>query len=175
MSFDPQPETNLGELAVKIYDEEVGFFEQGTSGRLTEIKLVSGWLEGHLGELNNLIFSSFSGSNPENLLLEEQSILREMYLSEYNRKAERRALRRMDGEGDTINWASIQEGDSVIKRQIDSSNPTPKFYHQAYLVSQERMKELIYAYNLYHAMPRQAVGKDSPESPETSGIYGKTV
>ena len=175
MSFDPQPETNLGELAVKIYDEEIGFFEQGTSGRLTEIKLVSGWLEGHLGELNNLIFSSFSGSNPENLLLEEQSILREMYLSEYNRKAERRALRRMDGEGDTINWASIQEGDSVIKRQIDSSNPTPKFYHQAYLVSQERMKELIYAYNLYHAMPRQAVGKYSPESPETSGIYGKTV
>ena len=81
----------------------------------------------------------------------------------------------MDGEGDTINWQSIQEGDSVIKRQIDTSNPTPKFYHQAYLASQERMQELIYAYNLYHAMPRQIVGKDSPESPETTGIYGKNV
>ena len=175
MPFDPQPETNLGELAVKIYDEEIGFFEQGTSGRLTEVKLVSGWLEGHLGELNNLIFTSFSGSDPESFLLEEQAILREMYVSEYNRKAERAALRRMDGEGDTINWASIQEGDSVIKRQIDGSNPTPKFYHQAYLASQERMKDLIYAYNLYQAMPRQAVGEDSPESPSTTGIYGKNV
>ena len=29
MSFDPQPTTNLGELAVKIYDEEIGIFEQG--------------------------------------------------------------------------------------------------------------------------------------------------
>ncbi len=175
MSFDPQPETSLGRLAVKIYDEEVGFFEQGTSGRLTEINLVSGWLEGHLGELNNFIFTSFSGSDPENFLLEEQAILREMYVSEFNRKAERAALRRMDGEGDTINWASIQEGDSVIKRQIDSSNPTPKLYHQAYLASQDRMKDLIYAYNLYHSMPRQVVGKDSDEAPETSGIYGKTV
>lgn len=175
MSFDPQPTTNLGELAVRIYDEEIGIFEQGTSGRLTEVNLVSGWLEGHLGELNNLIFTSFSGDNPENFLLEEQAILREMYVSEYNRKAERRALRRMDGEGDTINWQTIQEGDSVIKRQIDTSNPTPKFYHQAYLASQERMQELIYAYNLYHAMPRQVVGKDSPESPETTGIYGKNV
>jgi len=172
MSHDLQAQTVLGELAIKIYDEEIGFYEHGTSGRITEINRVSGWLEGHLGEVNNLIFTSFSGDSPENFMLEEQSIIREMFISEYNRKAERAALRKMDGDGESIDWASIQEGDSVIKRRHTS---TPKFYHQAYLASQERMKDLIYAYNLYQAMPRQAVGKDSPESPSTTGIYGKNV
>lgn len=174
MAHDPHPETILGQLALKIYDEEIGQYTQGAE-RTTEIVLISGWLEGHLGELNNLIYTSFSGDNPQGFLLEEQAIIREMYVSEYNRKKERAALRRMDGEGDTINWQTIQEGDSVIKRQIDTSNPTPKLYHQAYLASQERMKELIYAYNMYKASPRQIVGKDSDEAPSMTGIYQKTV
>jgi hypothetical protein len=152
------PDTNLGKLAVNIYDQELGFHDHGQT-RNTEITLLSGWLEGHLGELNALIFSSFSGDNPSGLMLEEQAILREMYLSEYNRKAERNALRKMDGDGSTAGWIMIQEGDSVIKKP---NIPTPKFYHEAYKVSQEKLKELVYAYNLYGAKPKQVVGDDAP-------------
>jgi len=158
MAHDIHPDTNLGQLAVNIYDQELGFHEHGQV-RVTEITLLSGWLEGHLGELNNLIFTSFSGDNPSGLMLEEQSILREMYLSEYNRKAERNALRKIDGDGSTAGWIMIQEGDSVIKKP---NTPTPKFYHEAYKASQEKLKELVYAYNLYGAKPKQVAGDDAP-------------
>ena len=40
----------------------------------------------------------------------------------------------------------IKEGDSGIQR---SDKHTAKNYHEAYLASQERVKELVYAYNIY--------------------------
>ena len=52
------PDTNLGYLAVDIYDQEVGF--ANGNARVTEIGLISGWLQGHLGELNTLIYTQFS-------------------------------------------------------------------------------------------------------------------
>ena len=158
MAHDLHPDTNLGKLAVNVYDQEIGFHEHGES-RNKEVKLVSGWLQGHLGELNTLIFTCFSGDNPSGLMLEEQSILREMYISEYNRKAERNALRKMDGNGEVSDWIMIQEGDSVIKKP---NTPTPKFYKEAYSASQSRLKDLVYAYNLYGAKPKQVAGTDAP-------------
>ena len=62
--------TILGVVATKIYDEEIGFHVSGNA-RTIEIGLIANWLEGHLGELNNLIYTSFSGYNPENFNLEE--------------------------------------------------------------------------------------------------------
>lgn len=156
------PQTNIGKLAENIVDHDLGFYEHGET-RDTEIGLISGWLEGHLGELNTVIFTCFSGDHPPGLMLEEQTILREMYLSDYNRKAERNALRKIDGDGKTHGWIMIKEGDSVIKKP---NTPTPKFYHDAYLASQERLKSLIYAYNLYQAEPSQVAGKDAPAEPK---------
>ena len=73
----PQSGMILNQLATKIYDEEIGFEVSGEK-RDTEVNLITNWLEGHLGELNNLIFTSFSGYNPEGFNLEEQAILREL-------------------------------------------------------------------------------------------------
>ena len=55
MAHDINPDTNLGSTC-KIYDQELGLEEHGDS-RNSEIGLISGWFEGHLGELNNLIFT----------------------------------------------------------------------------------------------------------------------
>ena len=167
MAHDINPDTNLGQLAVKIYDQELGFEEHGDS-RNSEIGLISGWLEGHLGELNNLIFTSFSGDSPENLKLEEQSILREMYVSEYNRKAHRRTLRGIDGTTPGKDFQTIREGDSMIQRS--NKNVTAKNYSEAYSQSQARLKDLIYAYNLHAAQPNQVVGKDAPNQKSSSGL-----
>lgn len=167
MAHDPIPGTSIGKLAVDIYDQEIGFHEHGNA-RTTEINLVSGWLEGHLGELNNLIFTSFSGENPEGFQLEEQSILREMYISEYNRKAHRRVLRGIDGSDGSPDFQVIKEGDSMIQKS--NKNVTAKSYHDAYLASQERMKELVYAYNLYGAKPNQVFGDDAPATGQ-AGSY----
>ena len=171
MAHDLFPDTNLGKLAVDIYDQEIGFQEHGES-RNKEIGLISGWLEGHLGELNNLIFTSFSGQNPSSFGLEEQAIIREMYLSEYNRKAHRRVLRGIDGSDGSPDFRMIKEGDSVIQRS--DKNATAKNYHQAYLASQERVKELVHAYNLYGAKPNQVHGKDASTTgmhPEIDAYY----
>lgn len=169
MAHDLFPETNLGKLAVDIYDQEIGFHEHGEQ-RNREITLISGWLEGHLGELNNLIYTSFSGENPEALNLEEQAILREMYLSEFNRKAHRRVLRGIDGTDGSPDFKMIKEGDSVIQRS--DKNITAKSYHAAYVSSQERVKDLVTAYNIYGAKPNQVVGKDSPQTGRYPGLDG---
>jgi|GEM_PF-5944228 len=130
------------------------------SSRNIEVSLIANWLEGHIGELNNLIFTSFSGYNPENFNLEEQSILRELYLSEYNRKSHRRVLRGIDGSDGNPDFQVIREGDSMIQRS--NKNTTAKSYHDAYLASQDRVKDLVFAYNLYSAKPSQVYGKDAP-------------
>lgn len=169
MAHDLFPDTNLGKLAVDIYDQEIGFHEHGES-RNKEIGLISGWLEGHLGELNNLIYTSFSGQNPEAFNLEEQGILREMYLSEYNRKAHRRVLRGIDGSDGSPDFRMIKEGDSVIQRS--DKNATAKNYQQAYEASRERVKELVASYNIYGAKPNQVVGKDSPATGRYPGVDG---
>lgn len=161
--------TQLGVLATKIYDEEIGFHTSG-SARTTEIGLIANWLEGHLGELNNLIYTSFSGYNPEGFNLEEQSIIRELYLSEYNRKAHRRVLRGIDGSDGSPDFQVIREGDSMIQKS--NKNVTAKSYREAYLDSQARVKELVYAYNLYGAKPSQVYGADAPDTTQNTGING---
>lgn len=171
MAHDLFPETNLGKLALDIYDQEIGFHEHGEE-RNREIALISGWLEGHLGELNNLIYTSFSGDNPENFNLEEQAIIREMYLSEYNRKSQRKALRGIDGSDGSPDFRMIKEGDSVIQRS--DKNATAKNYQEAYLASQSRVKDLVASYNIYGAKPNQVVGKDATNTgrhPEIDAYY----
>ena len=159
--------TTLGVLATKIYDEEIGFHTSG-SARTTEIGLLANWLEGHLGELNNLIYTQFSGYDPEGFNLEEQAIIRELYLSEYNRKAHRRVLRGIDGSDGSPDFQVIREGDSMIQKS--NKNVTAKSYREAYLDSQERVKTLVYAYNLYGAKPSQVSGGDAPASGQSPSV-----
>lgn len=159
MAHDIHPDTVLGQLAIHIYDQEIALEAHGES-RNKEITVISGWLEGHLGELNTLIFTQFSGNNPQGLNLEEQAILRELYVSDYNRKSQRRVLRGIDGSDGTVDFQVIKEGDSVIQKS--NKNVTAKSYHDAYLASQAKLKDLVYAYNLYGAKPSQVAGDDAP-------------
>ena len=158
------PETNIGQLAVNIYDNEIAYDAPSGALRDTEVKLISGWLQGHLGELNTRIFTSFSGENPEGFNLEEQAILREMYMSEYYRRKQRIELDSMSTSSiDAADWVMIQEGDSVIKKQTkQSSTSFLRVYQENFKMSMERIDELVYAYNLYGANPKQVAGKDAP-------------
>lgn len=151
--------TKMGVLATQIYDQEIGFHISGAE-RTIEIGLIANWLKGHLGELNALIFTSLSGYNPDHFNLEEQAIIRELYISEYNRKAHRKVLRGIDGSDGTPDFKMIKEGDSVIQRA--DHRDIAKNYHEAYLASQDRVKDLVYAYNLYGARPNQVAGGDAP-------------
>ena len=160
--------TKIGDLATEIYDYEFGY-ETGDA-RITEISLVSGWLYGHLGELNTYIFTCFSGENPNKFDLEAQAILKEMYICEWYRKEHRNQLRGVGSSSTTEtsvsnDWEVIREGDSMIKRKTSAKGETSKVvknYQDAIDASTQRFKDLVYAYNLYGANPSQVVGKDSP-------------
>jgi len=152
--------SKIGELAVSIYDNEIGF-ETG-SARSTQVSLISGWLLSRMGELNTVLYSSFSGDNPSNWNLEEQSIMTQMYLVDYNWKAQRRVLRGIDGSTEDADFEVIREGDSMIRKS--NKNATAKAYRDAALDAKDQLSQLIYAYNLYQAKPNQVVGKDAPAS-----------
>ena len=160
--------STIGDLASTIYDNEIGY-ETGSS-RASEVSLVSGWLLGHLGELNNYIYTCFSGENPTNLGLEEQAIITEMYLSNYNRKAHRTVLRGIDGTTASADWHVIREGDSMIQKS--NKNQTAQSYHSAYKSAEERLGRLVYAYNLYGARPSQVAGTDAPISGSSTTLDG---
>lgn len=147
--------STLGNLATQIYDYEFGY-ETGDS-RDVEISLVSGWLLGHLGELNTYIFTCFSGESPEGFGLEEQAIIQEMYITEWYRKGQRNALRGVTSTNSTLDWEVIREGDSYIKKPNNA-----KHYQDAVSASTKRFKDLVYAYNLYGAKPSQVAGEDAP-------------
>jgi len=151
--------TKIGDLATSVYDNEFGY-ETGTA-RDTEISLVSGWMLGHLGELNTYIFTCFSGEDPNNFNLEEQAILTEMYICEWYRKEQKSTLR--GGGGSTssnVDWEVLREGDSMIKKA--SVKDKAKNYQEAINASRDRFKDLVHAYNLYGAKPSQVVGDDAP-------------
>ena len=149
---DIYPNSSIGKLALEIYDHELGFEATGQA-KVNEINIISGWLEGHLGELNNLIYTNFSGSRPESFNLEEQAILKEMYICEYNRKSNRRVLRGIDGSSGESDFQVIREGDSMIQKS--NKNITAKIYHDAYLQSHKRVQDMVSSYNYYGAKPTQ--------------------
>jgi len=150
--------STVGNLAINIYDNEIGY-ESGSS-RDSEISLISGWLLGHMGELNNHIYTCFSGESPTSFNLEEQAIMTEMYLSHYNRKAHRTVLRGIDGTTSAADWHVIREGDSMIQKS--NKNLTAKSYMEAYRAAEEKLGRLVHSYNMYGSRPSQVVGEDAP-------------
>ena len=156
--------TTIGTLATNIYDNEFGW-ETG-SARDTQISLVSGWLVGHLGELNTYIYTCFSGESPNNFGLEEQAIITEMYICEWYRKEQRNTLRGVATTSDgsaTLDWEVLREGDTMIKKA--SGKDKAKNYQEAINASVKRFKDLVHSYNLYGARPSQVAGRDAPMYP----------
>lgn len=139
--------SELGELAESIVDTELEFLTG--DARLSAISSASGWLTYNLGQLNNRIFSSFSGENPS-LNLEEQSIYKSMYLSKYFKDRAASILRNMDSSNGE--WLMLKEGDSQI--QLPNKNEISKTYRNMYRDYEDQIKTLVTSYLQFQAEPR---------------------
>ena len=175
----------IGQIASGLLDYEF-FYITGDTSRIAEFQRISGTLSGRLGELNTLLNQSFSytgddGNPYPRLGYEEAEILQLIYIRDYNRREAQKILRGIYdngimGDGSVSNeelassegdWIELREGDTVIKRSAASisssaSNKTTtsaKFQDMSKVVD-ERLKDLIYAYNMYGSVPRQALGDD---------------
>ena len=112
--------SQIGELAQEIAS---GYFPHLTGSDLTtQINDTSGWLTVSFGQLNNLIYSSYSGVDPS-LGLEEESIYTQLYLQSYYTSKAIKVLHNIDNDAD---WIRITEGDTTLVRT--NKNEVSKSY-----------------------------------------------
>ena len=148
--------SNLGDLAASINSTE---FDSASSPSVSSI---SGWLDSNLGKLNNVLFTSFSGSAGEvpGLDLEEQNIYKEMYLYHYYTKQTRNTIRgiAVDTNGNII---SVRDGDNAIT--FVNKNEVSKVYKSLARDSYDALETRIGNYNSFQASPRQVGGVEAPQ------------
>ena len=145
--------SQIGNLAEEIAS---GYFFYLTGSELTtQISDASGWLTVSMGQLNNLIYTSYSGVDP-NLGLEEESIYTQLYLQSYYTSKAIKVLANVDNDDD---WIRITEGDTTLVRT--NKNEVSKSYRGLSKDAQEMTNSLVASYHQYLAQPSQVAGTDA--------------
>jgi|TARA_R110000824_G_scaffold107299_4_gene253497 predicted NUDIX family phosphoesterase len=140
---------------------------------MATLSQISGWFENNIGELNTVLFTSFSGSGVDStdevrivpsgaFSTEESGIFKQLYLKHFYRKKARNVLKAIDSSADFI---TLREGDSVITRT--NKNEIAKTYRGFAKDAEEELQNLVYAYNFYQAKPRQVAGNEVRSVPVT--------
>ena len=157
----------------KILDNSVFVNEFDSDTDMATLSLISGWFENNIGELNTLIFTSFSGSGEAGksshvfhptMGLEESGIYKKLYLKHFYQKKARNVLKGIDS---SVDFVTLREGDSMITRT--NKNEIAKVYRGFAKDATEELEKAVYAYNFYQAAPRQVAGSEVRLSP--SGDY----
>jgi len=145
--------SNIGDLATSIYINE--FDSSGTT-----VESISGWLDSNVGQLNNVLYTSFSGvsGDVEGLLLEEQSIYKQMYLYHHYTKQTRNTVRGIANDTNG-NILSVRDGDNAIT--FVNKNEVSKVYKSLAQDAYSEMQNLVNNYNNYQSSPRQVGGIES--------------
>lgn len=149
---------------------EIFSVEFGSDTSTTTFTQISGWFSTNLGLLNNLLYTNFSGSDPA-LGEEEKAVFKELYLSNFYSRQARNALRGIlasSNNGDNI--LSVSDGDNSIT--FVNRNEVSKVYRGLATDSQQKLKDLVYAYNSYKAEPRQLGGIEAGYQSGSGSYYG---
>lgn len=145
--------SDIGEIATRIYDNE--FADAPTQlERAFRIEYISGWLEGNVGQLNNITYQSFGTG--DSFLQEEENIMTQMYLKDYYTKQARTVL--MGATTGDLGWTRLTEGDTTIVR--NNNIDFAREYKALAKNAAEELKDLVYSYNSYQAAPKQIAGFD---------------
>jgi hypothetical protein len=180
----------IGDLASGLLEYEFEYIT-GVANKAAELLTISGSLSGRVGELNVLLnqrfhFTGADGETSPRLGLEEGDILQQLYLRDYNTKQAQKLLRNVydsttSGTVSTnaAEWIELREGDTVVKRSPGSvansaSNriTMSKDFKSLAEAAKQRVEELVYAYNMYGAAPRQIAGNDAPITYEKEESHG---
>jgi len=167
MSFN-----QIGQIASGVLQYDFDFIT-GTTEKAAELLTISGSLSGHVGQLNVLINQSFGYTGSEGdvnppLQEEEKEILVQLYIKDYYFKEARRVLRSLydASSASAFNeseWTELREGDTTIKRGVFSAKDrvsASRNYKELAEEADKKITELVGAYNMYGAQPRQVAGND---------------
>lgn len=173
----------IGQIASGVLEYDFDFIT-GATDKAAELLTISGSLSGHVGQLNVLINQSFGytgdfGDVDPALQEEEKEILVQLYLKDYYFKEARRVLRSLYDPNSTSSfnqseWTELREGDTTIKRGVFSAkdrNDASRNYKGLAEEADRKITELVGAYNVYGAQPRQVAGNDAGYVPTGSGYY----
>ena len=142
---------NLFQVASGIF-----FYEFDADTSEVNISAISGWMEANLGELNNLIYTEFSGSaidlNPE-----QATIYKHLYLGHYYKKKSRNAIKAIAG-GSGNGVLSVRDEDSSVT--FVNSNEISKQFRQMSRDNFDELNRLVASYNSYQAAPLQVGAKN---------------
>ena len=142
---------NVGQIASGIF-----FYEFDADTSQTNMSVISGWLQANIGELNNLIYTSHSGTEID-LNTEEIDIFKHLYLSHFYKKKSRNAIKTIGSASPSGNIISVSDEDSSVT--FVNSNEVSKQFRALSKDHLEEMNKLVYAHNFYKAAPTQVVGK----------------
>ena len=174
----------VGKIASDVLEYDFDFITGGAE-KSGELLTISGGLSGRLGQLNVLInqsfyFSGSGGAITPPLQEEEKGILVQIYLKDYYFKEARKMLRSLQAEALTTEpqWTELREGDTTIKRGVFSAKDkvaASKHYQGLAEEADRKITELVYAYNMYGAVPRQVAGDDGygpacPSDEDETGV-----
>ena len=142
--------SSIADLATNIFIEE---FDSSD----IVYDSISGWLEGNLGQLNNVLYTNFSGvsGQVDGLNLEEQEIYKKMYMYHYYMKQTRNTIRGIANDTNG-NILSVRDGDNAIT--FVNKNEVSKVYKSLAQDANNNLTYLIGKYNSYQASPRQVGG-----------------
>ena len=147
----------IGDLATSILNNEF----DGDTG-IASATSISGWLDAHVGELNTLLHTSYSGVDAS-LDLEAQAIHTELYLNSYytrqSRNAARGIINSTSGGGEVL---ELKDGDSAVK--FANKNEVAKVYRGLASDSQARLDGLVARYTIHQAQPVQVGGIEASAS-----------
>lgn len=176
----------IGKLASGLLMYEFDYISE--EQKPFELQLISGSLSGRMGELNILLNQSFAftgdDGNPfPRLQKEESDILELLYIRDYNTKQAQKLLRGVYDAGTAESiadsptpWIELSEGDTTIKRSPNSNGSSAanritmsKDFKALSQEAREKIEQLVYAYNMYGAEPRQVIADDCCDSCHCAG------
>ena len=142
--------SSIADLATNIFIEE---FDSSD----IVYDSISGWLEGNLGQLNNVLYTNFSGvsGQVDGLNLEEQEIYKKMYMYHYYMKQTRNTIRGIANDTNG-NILSVRDGDNSIS--FVNKNEVSKVYRSLAQDVSNDLTYLVAKYNSYQTEPRQVGG-----------------
>lgn len=142
---------NIEQVASGIF-----FYEFDGDVAEANISIISGWISANLGEINNLIFTNFTGEDAV-LGKEEQDILKHLYMASYYKKKSRNVIKSI-GSSSGNGILSLKDEDNAIV--FVNTNEVSKQFHSLSKSHMEEVNKLVYAYNSYQARPTQVVNKN---------------
>ena len=147
-------------IVVTEFDSDTG---------IATVAAVSGWLNENLGQVNTYLYTDFFGDDATGsygpIDVEAQSVLKELYLSNYYSRQARNALRGIaDSSVSGDNILSLRDGESAVT--FVNRNEVSKVYRGLASDCMDRVTQLAAQYNIYQAQPRQLGGIDA------SGVGG---